>query len=49
MLYNCELIEVKQKLNKKKVFFLILIVLIIVGLSIYSAIKTAEYQNEKQM
>lgn len=49
MFYNCEIVEVKQKLNKKKVFFLILIVLIIVGLSIYSAIKTAEYQNEKQM
>ena len=49
MLYNCELIEVKSKLNKKKIFFLILIVLIIIGLSIYSAIKTVEYQNEKQM
>lgn len=49
MLYNYELIEVKPKLNKKKVFLLILIVLIIIGLSIYSAIKTAEYQNEKQM
>lgn len=49
MLYNYELIEVKPKLNKKKVFFLILIVLIIIGLSIYSAIKTAEYQDEKQM
>lgn len=49
MLYNCELIEVKPKLNKKKVFFFILIVLLIIGLSIYSAIKTAEYQKEKQM
>lgn len=49
MLYNYEIVEVKPKLNKKKVFFLILIVLIIIGLSIYSAIKTAEYQNEKRM
>lgn len=49
MLYNYELIEAKPKLNKKKIFFLILIVLIIVALSIYCAIKVAEYQNKKQI
>lgn len=49
MFYNYELIEVKPKLNKKKVFFLILIVLIITALSIYSGIKAAEYEKEKQL
>lgn len=49
MLYPYELIEVKPKLNKKKTFFLILIVLIIVALSIYSAIKLADYKKQKQI
>lgn len=49
MLYPYELIEVKQKINKKKIIFLILIVLVIMLLSIYSAIKLAENQNKKQI
>ena len=49
MFYNCEIVEVKPKLNKKKVFFLILIVLIIVGLSIYSAIKTGARAKEYEL
>lgn len=48
MLYNYELIEVKPKLNKKKIFFFILIVLVIVALSIYSAMKLAKRENQKQ-
>jgi len=49
MLYPYELIEVKPKINKKKTFFLILIVLIIIALSIYSAIKLADYKKQKQI
>lgn len=48
MVYPYELIEVKPKLNKKKVFYCTLIVLIVIGLSVYSAIKFAEYRKEKE-
>lgn len=48
MLYNFEMIEVKPKLNKKKVFFIILIVFII-ALSIYDAIKIVQYQKQKKI
>lgn len=47
MLYNYGLVEVKQKLSKKKIFFYILIVFVII-LSICSAIILAKYQYEKQ-
>lgn len=47
MLYNYGLIEVKQKMSKKKIFFYILIVFVIL-LSICGAIMLAKYQNEKQ-
>lgn len=49
MLYNYGLIEVKPKINKKKVFFIIIIMLIIIALSIYSAIKLAQYQKQKKI
>lgn len=49
MLYNYELIKVEPKLNKKKVFFTILIVLIILALSIYGALEFAEQQHQKQL
>lgn len=48
MLYTYETFEVKSKLNKKKVFFCILVILMVVALSIYSAIKSAEYAKQKQ-
>ena len=48
MLYPYELIEVKPKLNKKKIFFVILIVLII-ALSIYGGLEFTKQQYEKQM
>lgn len=48
MLYAYETFEVKSKLNKKKIFFCILILLITIALSIYSAIKSAEYTKQKQ-
>lgn len=48
MLYNFEMIEVKPKLNKKKVFFIILIVLII-ALSIYGAIKIVQCRKQKKI
>lgn len=49
MLYNYELIKVEPKLNKKKVFFTILIVLIILALSIYGALEFAKQQHQKQL
>lgn len=49
MLYQYESFELKPKLNKKRIFFLIMIVLLIIGVSIYSAIKIAEYKNRKQI
>lgn len=48
MLYAYEAFEVKSKLNKKKIFFCILIILMVVALCIYSAIKSAEYVKQKQ-
>ena len=49
MLYQFESYEIKPKLNKKKVFFFILIVLTVIALSIYSGIKFAKYYNQKQI
>lgn len=49
MLYQFEAFDVKPKLNKKKIFLIILIVLVIVALSIFGAIKLAEYQKQKQI
>lgn len=49
MFYQFEYFEVRPKLNKKKIFMIILIVIVIVALSIYGAIKFAEYQNQKQI
>lgn len=49
MLYPYELVDVKPKLNKKKIIFLIIIVLIIIVLSVYSAIKLAEINKQKQI
>ena len=49
MLYNYGLIEVKPKINKKKIFFIIIIMLIVIALSIYSAIKLAQYQKQKKI
>lgn len=46
MLYSYEMIELKPKLNKKKVFLIILIMLIIITLSIFGAIKLVEYKIE---
>ena len=41
-------IRLKPKLNKKKVFFAILTIFFIIVISIYSGIKTAEYENENK-
>lgn len=49
MLYNYGLIEVKPKLNKKKIFFIIIIMLVVIALSIYSAIKLVQYQKQKEI
>ncbi len=49
MLYNYEFIETKPKLNKKKVFFVVLLVLVIIALAIYSAMQLAKQQHEKQL
>jgi len=49
MFYQYESFDLKPKLNKKKVFFCILIVLLIIALSVFAAIKFAEYENEKQI
>lgn len=49
MSYYYGLIEVKPKINKKKIFFIILIVLVIIALSIYAAIKLAEQKKQKQI
>ena len=43
-----ELVYEERKLNKKKVFGAALIVATIIGLSIYSGVKSAEYAHEKQ-
>ena len=48
MLYQYESFNVKPKLNIKKVFLLI-IMLIILALCIYSGIQSAKYKKEKQM
>lgn len=47
-MYNHCLIAVEKKVNKKKVFFLIIIVLTIVALSIYCAIKYVNYTKQKK-
>ena len=49
MFYKFEYFDVRPKLNKKKIFVLIFIMLVIIALSIYGAIKLAEYENEKQI
>lgn len=49
MLYNYGLIAVKPKINKKKIFLVILIVLVIIALSIYTAIKYAKYKHEQNL
>ena len=43
-----ELVYEERKLNKKKVFGAVLILLLIIGLSIYSGVKSAEYAHEKE-
>ena len=49
MLYDYELIEVKPKLNKKKVCIIVLIVIIVISVSIYGAIKYLDYtEGNKQ-
>ncbi len=48
MLYPYEVVDIKPKLNKKKVFFVMLIVLII-ALSICSAIILAKQKHQKEM
>jgi len=49
MLYDYELIEVKPKLNKKKVCIIVLIVIIVILVSIYGAIKYLDYtEGNKQ-
>ena len=40
-------IRMKPKINKKKVFYVALAVLFMIGISIYSGIKAAEYESEK--
>lgn len=49
MLYNYGLITVKPKINKKKVFLIGFIVIIVIALSIYTAIKYAEYVHKKNI
>lgn len=49
MLYNYGLIAVKPKINKKKVFLIGFIVIIVIALSIYTAIKYAEYVHQKNI
>ena len=44
-----ETIEFKPKLNKKKIFGVSAVILIVIGLGIYSGIKTAEYNHERQL
>ena len=48
MLYPYEVVDIKPKLNKKKVFFVILIVLVI-ALSICSAIILAKQKHQEEM
>lgn len=48
MLDPYETIKIKPELNKKKVFLAILVIIVVVSLSIYSGIKTAEYEHEIQ-
>ncbi len=47
MLYPYEIIEVKPKLNKKKVFFTTLIILTIIALSVFGVLQIA-YQKKQQ-
>lgn len=49
MFYQFESFEVKPKINKKKVIICILIVLVIIALSVFAAIKFAEYQKQKEI
>ena len=45
MLYNYGLIEVKPKINKKKIFFITLIIIVVISIAIYSGIKGAQYKK----
>ena len=49
MFYQFESFDVKPKLNKKKVFICVLIVISIIALSVFGAIKFAEYQKQKEI
>ena len=40
-------IKMKPKINKKKVFYVVVAIVFIIGISIYSGIKAAEYENVK--
>lgn len=46
MLYQYEVVEVKQKINKKKIFICSFILIIVIGIAIYFGIKFAENKNE---
>lgn len=48
MLYNYGLIEVKPKINKKKIFFITLIIIVVISIAIYSGIKGAQYKKQKE-
>ena len=49
MLYPYEVIEVKPKLNKKKVFFAILIIIAIIALAIFYAFQLVEHKREQEI
>ena len=49
MLYGYEIIPVERKINKKKIFFTILIFVIVISLSIYGAIKIIEVNKQKSI
>lgn len=48
MLYDYEIVEVKQKLNKRRKIFFTLIALLIIAIAILGAIVLAKYQSTKQ-
>ena len=48
MEYGCEIIKYKRKLNKKKVFFTILIFCLIIGVSVGSAIYAVEIKRAEE-
>lgn len=48
MYYSYNLTVVKPKINKWKVFIIVLIVLVVLLLSIYGGIKYAKYINDKK-